>query len=228
MRFTYTTNTCSHQVSIEPSFSHLVSLSLPPHRTRSHCSIQDWSLLRIDQVPLHPPIPYHHNQHITKSPTTSTMRFTLPILAAIAATITATPLLTTRSHPALRPDVQELITAANLAAPSTDPSAVTTFSDSDSVEVKNCGKYIIKGGWDFDLNANPQCADIEKSEIMHRIYTDKCGLCVTFECVKSMKIWRRGVLVRNRWEQCVGRIAWSGKMANLVDIPDSRSWYCIA
>jgi hypothetical protein len=132
------------------------------------------------------------------------MRFKVPtLLAALAGSITATPVTTSPIHPSQRADVQALIAAAYLPAPNgTEPSTLVS---------KNCGKYVIKGGWDFDLNADPTCSDLEKFEIMHRLYNDKCGLCVTFQ-----------------WEQCVGDITWSGTSASLVEIPGSRSCWCWA
>ncbi|KAF2626542.1 hypothetical protein BU25DRAFT_459246 [Macroventuria anomochaeta] len=138
------------------------------------------------------------------------------LVSAIVGSVTTSPTPTSPSNPALRTDVQALIAAANLTVPSTSDAntlaqiGYTGSTSIHAVDHKNCGKYI-KGGWDFDLNANPNCADIEKFEVMKQVYNDKCGLCVVFE-----------------WENCVGKISWSGKTSQLTDIVESRSWYCIA
>jgi len=133
------------------------------------------------------------------------MRCTLPALLTLASTTLAGPVITASIHPSQRADVQALIAAANLPAPPAN------ISDPSTLTSKNCGRYIIKGGWAFDLNADPECSDIEYAEIMHRVYNNKCGLCVTFQ-----------------WQQCVGDITWSGTAADLVDIPGSWSWWCWA
>ncbi|KAF3039053.1 hypothetical protein E8E12_009067 [Didymella heteroderae] len=147
------------------------------------------------------------NSNIISTPPICNMRLTVSALLAIATTAFAGPVIITPLHPALRPDVQALLAAADLPTPPTSGSSPPKLTS------KNCGLYLIKGGWAFDLNADRQCSDIEAFEIMHQVYNDKCGLCVTFQ-----------------WPQCVGDITWSGKTANteLVDIPDSRSWWCWA
>ncbi|KAF3054185.1 hypothetical protein E8E11_012000 [Didymella keratinophila] len=111
------------------------------------------------------------------------MRYTVPTLLAMATTALASPVTTTSIYPSQRADVQALIAAANL------PSPPANVSDPSTLISKNCGRYIIKGGWAFDLNADPQCSGIEYAKIMHRVYNNKCGLCVTFQ-----------------WQQCVGDI----------------------
>lgn len=102
------------------------------------------------------------------------MRSTSTLIATLATTALAIPLTTPPIHPSQRADVLALLAAANFAAPTN--SSTSSFQTS-----KNCGLYILKGGWSFDLNADPGCSDIEAFEIMHRAYNDKCGLCVTFQ-----------------------------------------------
>ncbi|KAH6638861.1 hypothetical protein C7974DRAFT_409863 [Boeremia exigua] len=112
--------------------------------------------------------------------------------------------------------------AVAVAGPPSPPTLNTTdLSNKDSTNVSNattsavpnCGVYIIHGGFSFDLNANPQCASAEQFERIMEVRNDACGICMLFE-----------------WENCVGRMTWSGKTekGKTVAVPDSRSWFCIA
>lgn len=143
--------------------------------------------------------------HTTQNAHLNPLSLLLGLLAVLLPTALLASPTPTPFHPLLRPDVQTLLHAANLTIPgvsipsnpalpsSTSGSKTPSTTDSkdsddgiahgiaDATAVKTCGAYVIKGGWSFDLNANPGCADIERFEIMHRVRNDGCGLCVIFE-----------------------------------------------